>query len=83
MSHGYQKAPCYFPSPSLPNKCFFSSFLAFKTNLPTKVYCDIMISAKSDKPTKDGRSQENYKKQNKTKEKSPVARRGRHMWSDL
>lgn len=42
-----------------------------------------MISAKSDKPTKDGRSQENYKKRNKTKEKSPVARRGWHMWSDL
>lgn len=28
-----------------------------------------MISAKSDKPTKDGRSQENYKKQNTTREK--------------
>lgn len=66
MPRAYQKTQLHFPSPSLPNTFFFSFpvFLSSETRQIslTKVYRDIMISAKSDKPNKDGRSQENYKK---------------------
>ena len=42
-----------------------------------------MISAKREKPDKDGRRQEHYKKQNKTKTKNPIARHEWHVWSGL
>lgn len=56
----------------LPNKFFFSSFVAFRnqTDSPTKVYCDMMTLPQINRPDKDGRNQENYKKQNKAKRKA-------------